>query len=65
MFIEVEYFVVFLDNIIIEYLGNVVFYKGILNGYFIVVVKIGKGLENIVVVIVIGIERYYFCFIIN
>tara|TARA_Y100000748_G_scaffold142115_1_gene119148 strand:- start:542 stop:1435 length:894 start_codon:yes stop_codon:yes gene_type:complete len=63
--IEAEYFAGLLDNVQIEKSGNATFYKGTLNGYPVVVVKTGKGLENTAAATAAGIIKYRPLIIIN
>lgn len=63
--IEAEYFAELLDNVEQHSDGNAVFYSGYLNGYPVVVVKTGKGLENTAAATAIGISRYHPRIIIN
>ncbi|AXR05368.1 5'-methylthioadenosine/S-adenosylhomocysteine nucleosidase [Salinimonas sediminis] len=63
--IEAEYFAALLDNVEQYSAGNAVFYSGYLNGYPVVVVKTGKGLENTAAATAIGISLYHPRIIIN
>lgn len=63
--IEAEYFASLLSDVRVEKSGNATFYLGKLNGYPIVVVKTGKGLENTAAATAVGIERYRPLAIIN
>ncbi|MEG3767355.1 5'-methylthioadenosine/S-adenosylhomocysteine nucleosidase [Alteromonas sp. 14N.309.X.WAT.G.H12] len=63
--IEAEYFASLLADVRVEYSGNAVFYRGLLKGYPVVVVKTGKGLENTAAATAIGISRYHPRLIIN
>lgn len=63
--IEAEYFASLLSDVTVEYSGNAVFYRGVLKGYPVVVVKTGKGLENTAAATAIGISRYQPRLIIN
>lgn len=63
--IEAEYFASLLDNVQVEQSGNASFYKGSLNGYPVVVVKTGKGVENTAAATAVGIIKYRPIAIIN
>lgn len=63
--IEAEYFASLLDDVQVEHSGNASFYHGRLNGYPVVVVKTGKGLENTAAATAVGIIKYRPRIIIN
>lgn len=63
--IEADYFASLLSDVQVERSGNATFHTGKLNGYPVVVVKTGKGLENTAAATAIGIERYRPAAIIN
>ena len=63
--IEADYFASLLTDVRVERSGNATFHTGTLNGYPVVVVKTGKGLENTAAATAIGIERYRPAAIIN
>ncbi len=63
--IEADYFASLLTGVKVEHSGNATFHIGTLNGYPVVVVKTGKGLENTAAATAIGIERYRPAAIIN
>ena len=56
--IEADYFASLLSDARVEQSGNATFHIGKLNGYPVVVVKTGKGLENTAAATAVGIERY-------